>query len=304
MISLSLLHRSQFYCIIVGKTIRSGALVSDIKQRSIVKIGTTKWRLTSTALRSEGIRSIEYHRHGCPDLYYRRLPMPWITLVITLGTVGEWRAPGGTWQPFPRFAVRGHGGRWTEGRDDPTGESEYLTAIIDPLAFHSIGDVPVAPVVGRFLSAADLPRLDRRLDLDHLNDCSTPAAKMLALADALATRSENRNGTAVSNFAGTALQRGISVGGVAKEIGCSERHLRQRFINDFGLSPKAWQRLSRFASSLKMLHPQFVSPKLDPEDAFFDQSHFIHDFRHFSGTTPRDYARQKSRGDPRLFLTS
>jgi AraC-like DNA-binding protein len=283
--------------------IRIGVSVSYFEQGSIVKTGTTKWRLTTTTLRSRGIRAIEYHRHGRPDLHYRRLPMPWITLVITLGAVGEWRAPGGAWELFPRLAIRGHGGCWTEGRDDPAGESEYLTAIIDPLAFHPVFDVRAASVVGEFTSTEVFPSVNRRLDIDHLYDCPTPAAKMLAFADALATRSDNRKDTAVSNFASAALQRGISVGGVAKEIGCSERHLRQRFVDDFGMSPKAWQRLSRFASSLKALHPQFSSSNFEPADAFFDQSHFIHDFRHFSGSTPRDYARQKSGGDPRLFLT-
>jgi AraC-like DNA-binding protein len=276
--------------------------VSGIEHNSIVKIGTTKWRLKTPVLLSQGIRAIEYHRHDRPDAHYRRLPMPWITLVITLGVVGEWRDPGGTWQPFPRLTIRGHGGRWTEGRDDPVGESEYLTAIIDPLAFRAISGVSAAAIAGRFIAVADVPRLNQRFRLEQLRDCSTPAAKMLAVAAALTTGDQARLEASTPCFARTALGRGVSVGRVASEIGCSERRLLQEFGDAFGLSPKAWQRLDRFASSLKVLHPQFASPDFGRADAFFDQSHFIHDFRYFSGTTPGHYARQKARGDARLFL--
>lgn len=276
--------------------------MSDIEHGSIVKIGTTKWCLKSPLLVSHGIRAIEYYRHGRPDAYYRRLPMPWITLVITLGAVGEWRDPGGAWQPFPRLTIRGHGGRWTEGRDDPFGESEYLTAIIDPLAFRVIGGVSAASIAGRFTAVEDLPHFRERLRLEQLHAWPTPAAKMLTFADALIAGSDSRAEHSTAFFVRNTLRKGVSVGDVANQIGCSERRLRQNFIEAVGLSPKTWQRLDRFASSLMMLHPQFASPDFGRADWFFDQSHFIHDFRHFSGTTPGDYARQKARGDARLFL--
>ena len=35
--------------------------------------------------------------------------------------------------------------------------------------------------------------------------------------------------------------------------------------------------------------------RLALECGYFDQSHFIHDFRNFSGLTPTEYVRQRSK---------
>jgi AraC-like DNA-binding protein len=71
----------------------------------------------------------------------------------------------------------------------------------------------------------------------------------------------------------------------------SERQLERRFKENLGLSPKQYLRINRFERSLSLLHACNSSSLRDIsyELGYSDQSHFIREFRQFSGNTPGAY---------------
>jgi AraC-like DNA-binding protein len=79
---------------------------------------------------------------------------------------------------------------------------------------------------------------------------------------------------------------------LADQIGFSSRHFKQIFHRQTGLTPKAFQRVRRFQHALKTLHRPQADEAADLAAAcgYFDQAHFIHDFKEFSGVTPGEYA--------------
>lgn len=85
----------------------------------------------------------------------------------------------------------------------------------------------------------------------------------------------------------------IAIGALAADAGWS----RQRFIRTFragvGLTPKAYARVRRFQAALRRFHAGGAAPWVDVAAAcgYYDQAHFIRDFRAFSGLTPAAYAR-------------
>ncbi len=87
------------------------------------------------------------------------------------------------------------------------------------------------------------------------------------------------------------LARGVRVRDVADQIGLSSRWLNDLFEMQTGLTPKAFQRVRRFQRALLKLHKgweaEWTSLALDC--GYYDQAHFIHDFRAFSGMTPGEY---------------
>jgi AraC-like DNA-binding protein len=105
-----------------------------------------------------------------------------------------------------------------------------------------------------------------------------------------------------------------SAGSLAAEAGCSHRHLIQQFRTCIGVPPKRVAMLLRFNRSIAALtrDGQADTPRkpyidgLAPSDAdalrgrlahiaaecgYFDQSHFIHEFRAFAGATPSEFLR-------------
>lgn len=82
----------------------------------------------------------------------------------------------------------------------------------------------------------------------------------------------------------------ISVEAVGKKIVLSSRQLERIFHYYVGLSPKATIQVIRFQNILRELNSRNRSERtwLDivQKYGYFDQSHFIHDFKRFYGTTP------------------
>jgi AraC-like DNA-binding protein len=84
----------------------------------------------------------------------------------------------------------------------------------------------------------------------------------------------------------------VRIDDLAFQAGLSARQLRRLFLEQVGLSPKHFCRVIRFRNSLSRL------PRLGRGDwaqvaldcGYYDQAHFINEFRQFSGYTPLEYA--------------
>jgi len=74
----------------------------------------------------------------------------------------------------------------------------------------------------------------------------------------------------------------------------SVRQLQRRFQQVIGTSPKVFARTLRFEQAQRrlMFDPEAELTGLAHECGYFDQAHFIKDFRAFAGKTPSEYARQ------------
>jgi AraC-like DNA-binding protein len=78
---------------------------------------------------------------------------------------------------------------------------------------------------------------------------------------------------------------------IAGKVGYSQRHFIQMFRDEVGLTPKLFTRVQRFWSVIEKIHKQNSVDWADIAISFgySDQSHFIHDFREFSGLSPTEY---------------
>jgi methylphosphotriester-DNA--protein-cysteine methyltransferase len=82
---------------------------------------------------------------------------------------------------------------------------------------------------------------------------------------------------------------------VADQIGLSQRRFIEVFRNEVGLTPKSFSRVSRFQHVLGQLEGQTDADwtGIAYDCGYFDQAHFIHDFREFAGVSPTMYLRNR-----------
>jgi AraC-like DNA-binding protein len=84
---------------------------------------------------------------------------------------------------------------------------------------------------------------------------------------------------------------------LAGKLNLNRRNMERRFISAIGMSPKQLARVVRLQATLKMLEQKkFTSlTSLAYENGYYDQAHFIKDFREFTGMSPKSFYAENLR---------
>ena len=95
----------------------------------------------------------------------------------------------------------------------------------------------------------------------------------------------------------------LPISAIAESSFLSRRQFERKFYHYTGNSPKQFQRIARFNMVIKGFDRQAKSLSNIAHDCgYYDQSHFIHDFRLFSGYNPKNFFKhQKDATDYRAF---
>lgn len=83
----------------------------------------------------------------------------------------------------------------------------------------------------------------------------------------------------------------ISVTALASEMAITPRSLERKFASLIGKSPKQYLRIARFQETIRELgkNPEKALTQQAYMNGYFDQAHFIKDFRELAGYTPAEF---------------
>lgn len=98
------------------------------------------------------------------------------------------------------------------------------------------------------------------------------------------------------------LTRGSTpINAILKEDLPKRRQLERKFLKQIGISPKQLGKVIRLQTALKMLLNQKTETltKIAYESEYYDQAHFIKDFKEFTGTNPKEFLK-----DDKMVLSS
>lgn len=94
-----------------------------------------------------------------------------------------------------------------------------------------------------------------------------------------------------------ALQPGaIRIDALTRHIGLSQSALERRFRRTVGLTPKKFGAVVRFRHAVQLLARGDDLSSVALAAGYFDQSHFINDFRRATGRAPTEYRREHRAG--------
>lgn len=82
-----------------------------------------------------------------------------------------------------------------------------------------------------------------------------------------------------------------SIEEISSQINVSRRQLERKFSAMIGLSPKQLSKIARLQATLKSLRAKKTGSltTLAYESNYYDQAHFIRDFKEFTGITPKEF---------------
>ena len=84
----------------------------------------------------------------------------------------------------------------------------------------------------------------------------------------------------------------LRISDLSRELYISQSPFEKRFRRLVGTSPKKFASIVRFNAILTSLGQQKSLMEICHEHEFFDQAHFIKDFKRFTGDTPEQSRKQ------------
>ncbi|MCQ4141893.1 DUF6597 domain-containing transcriptional factor [Chryseobacterium sp. EO14] len=178
---------------------------------------------------------------------------------------------------------------------EPTGETGIFSVRFHPEGFLPFTSIPIKAMENTAVSLEKLFGKDgQEIGQQVLNANSTSERIKLVeifLLDRL-TDIENIDRIVKSTVETIITANGqLSVDELSKHTKVNRRQLLRKFSSAIGISPKQLSRTVRLQAALKMLlNDQFSNlTNLAYENEYYDQAHFIKEFKEFTGFTPKEF---------------
>jgi AraC-like DNA-binding protein len=177
-----------------------------------------------------------------------------------------------------------------------SGPYQVAGVSLHPWAFNSLFRIPQSEISNSKIGLKDiLPAQDRALSekLKHSTD-HTGAIKILS--DHLTAIGQVRPVNIVSD-AMTIIDQKNSFTDMRTIYGhhkISERRFQQLFKEQIGMSPRKYYLLKRFHRAVTLLEPDLSLTDLALDLGYYDQAHFINEFKSFAGISPGAFLKEKN----------
>jgi len=88
----------------------------------------------------------------------------------------------------------------------------------------------------------------------------------------------------------------LSIKEICEKTGFSKKQLERKFVATLGTTPKIYARISRFLNICHHLenYKNKTLTQLTYDCGYYDQAHFIKEFKEFSGFTPKEFYARKN----------
>ncbi|GHM98958.1 hypothetical protein WSM22_04480 [Cytophagales bacterium WSM2-2] len=177
----------------------------------------------------------------------------------------------------------------------PTGASGIVAARFLPEGFAPFSTMPAGEMHNRAVPLQELYGKDGLLLEKTVLASSLIEERIEIISNFLSQRLETTSGCdalAKETFNLLMHSKGqISVDSLVTRLQTSRRQLERKLSSTIGLSPKQLSRIVRLQSVLKLMEKKQYSSltELALEGGYFDQAHFIKDFKEFTGVSPKQF---------------
>jgi AraC-like DNA-binding protein len=208
------------------------------------------------------------------------------------------------------------------------GSRDFMVIRFTPVGAQMLLRTPMNLLTDRTPALEDIDSRFARLLTGRVEDTHDWAARFDIVEDIIAARLASASAPSAGLLdSWRTLKESpnhVDLGRLPEEFGCSRRHLIAQFHKYFGIAPKTVARISRFHMAVAAVNrigrrdPLSYAegtPYLDCQAAgtvrgatqtairwadlalgcgYYDQSHFINEFRSFSGLSPLEFLRRTS----------
>jgi hypothetical protein len=191
---------------------------------------------------------------------------------------------------------------------EPTGYVNSFAVCFYPYGFANFVSTPIKDLANRETPLAVLFGEETAEELTQkITEAKDTKARMEIIESFFFKRLNNRvsiDDIVKKTIDAMFLTKGsISIKSALHSDASKRRQLERNFTKQIGISPKQLGRVIRLQTALKMMlkqqHESLTTIAYDSD--YYDQPHFIKDFKEFTGTTPRDFFEDEEMALSSLF---
>ncbi|HOZ79886.1 MAG TPA: helix-turn-helix domain-containing protein [Ferruginibacter sp.] len=178
---------------------------------------------------------------------------------------------------------------------EPTGETGIFSVRFHPNGFLPFATIPIKQMENTAVSLEELFGKDGGQIEQQILRANSNADRIKLIEEFLLSRltdSETVDRIVKSTVDTILTANGqLSVEELSKQTNINRRQLERKFSLAIGLSPKQLSKTIRLQATLNMLlNKKFTSlTALAYENDYYDQAHFIKDFKELTGSTPKEF---------------
>ncbi len=171
---------------------------------------------------------------------------------------------------------------------------------LTPNGLHRFTRLSAFEVLNKIYSFTDIYGLAGRDLLEQLSNTNTLDGKIHALQHFLVTMLTltNRNNLLIDYSVGLIKNASglYTIKDLEQKLGYSKRYIDMLFKDHLGISPKTYSGIVRFQSFYERWANTDTSDfyKADFHEHYYDQAHFIKEFKKYTGHAPKQYAHLKN----------
>lgn len=178
---------------------------------------------------------------------------------------------------------------------EPVGETGTFFVCFHPNGFLPFATFPIKEMENTAVSLEDLfGKEGEEIGQKILNANST--TERISLAESFLFK-RLANTETIDHIVKSTVETILTANGqfsidlLSKQNNTNRRQLARKFSSDIGLSPKQLSKTIRLQAALKMLLTENVTSltNLAYDNEYYDQAHFIKEFKEFTGLTPKEF---------------
>lgn len=192
----------------------------------------------------------------------------------------------------PRFFLHGQLRRYMEL--EPTGRIGIFSVRFEPSGLSAFTGKDLSSVTDKTIGISELwPGSGVDLEKQMIS-CASTEERIRLIETFLKTVIVKKERTGMVHAAVRRIidsDGTVSVEDLALNLNTNKRTLERNFSVEVGLSPKHFARVIRFNKALQLIEKKDFSSftSVAHEGGFYDQAHFIRDFRQITGLNPKKY---------------
>jgi AraC-like DNA-binding protein len=183
---------------------------------------------------------------------------------------------------------------------ESSGKSGFISVRFFPWGARHFFDEPIQNFLDQTIHAEKLWGDNSALIINKIKTCANLDERFLVVQQFLLDRLNEfqKNDTSLDDA--IKLIRNskgqLSIEEACSKSGYSKKQLERKFLASVGTTPKIFSRISRFLNICQHLEDQKNKSltELTHECGYYDQAHFIKEFKEFSGFTPKEFFEKEN----------